>query len=92
MHRLSLIHETGGIISDTYLGKFKTILILSMVYCVGNIVLSVTALPGVTGGNLDAIPKVAPHWWGAALGLFLLAVGTGGIKVFIWVDFTDSHH
>jgi dipeptide/tripeptide permease len=62
----------GGIISDSYLGKFKTILILSLVYCVGSITVAATSFPEVTG--------VPPHWWGAMLGLALLAFGTGGIK------------
>lgn len=62
----------GGIISDSYLGKFKTILYLSIVYCFGSIVMAVTSFPGVTGDP--------PHWWGCILGLALLAFGTGGIK------------
>ncbi|PJF17277.1 hypothetical protein PSACC_02898 [Paramicrosporidium saccamoebae] len=62
----------GGILSDNWLGKFKTILYLSLVYCVGNAVMSVTALPGVTG--------IPPNWWGMALGLLLIGIGTGGIK------------
>lgn len=61
--------HSGGVLSDSYLGKFWTIFYLSLVYCVGNIVLAVTAIPGVTG--------TPPHWWGAALGLGLLALGTG---------------
>lgn len=63
----------GGIMSDTYFGKFNTILYLSMVYFVGMLLLSVTAIPGVTGDP--------PGAWGVALSLFLIAVGTGGIKV-----------
>jgi dipeptide/tripeptide permease len=39
----------GGILSDTYLGKYKTILYLSIVYCIGGALLSITAVPGVTG-------------------------------------------
>lgn len=62
----------GGILSDNFLGKFRTILYLSIVYCVGNAVMSLTALPGWTGTQ--------PHWWGAALGLVLIGLGTGGIK------------
>eukprot|EP00761_Pharyngomonas_kirbyi_P010130 gb/GECH01010148.1/.p1 GENE.gb/GECH01010148.1/~~gb/GECH01010148.1/.p1 ORF type:complete len:522 (+),score=103.64 gb/GECH01010148.1/:1-1566(+) len=62
----------GGWLSDSYLGKFWTIFSLSLVYCVGNIVISITSIPGVTG--------TPPHWWGAFLGLFLAAIGTGGIK------------
>jgi dipeptide/tripeptide permease len=62
----------GGIISDNFLGKFKTILYLSVVYCIGNAVMSLTALPGVTG--------TPPNWWGMAVGLTLIGIGTGGIK------------
>jgi solute carrier family 15 oligopeptide transporter 1 len=62
----------GGLLSDNFLGKFKTILYLSIVYCIGNGVMSVTALPGVTG--------TPPNWWGMAVGLLLIGVGTGGIK------------
>jgi len=62
----------GGYISDAILGKYRTILYISMIYCVGSIVLSLTAIPGVTG--------YPPHWWGMALGLTLIALGTGGIK------------
>ncbi|KAI9144610.1 POT family-domain-containing protein [Paraphysoderma sedebokerense] len=62
----------GGVLSDSYLGRFNTIVYLSLVYCLGNIILSVTAIPGVTG--------TPPSAWGVALGLGLLAVGTGGIK------------
>jgi hypothetical protein len=35
--------------------------------------MALTAIPGVTGDP--------PHWWGVAIGLGLLAFGTGGIKV-----------
>ena len=36
----------GGILSDSYLGKFHTVLYLSIVYVIGGACLSVTALPG----------------------------------------------
>ena len=62
----------GGWLSDSVIGKYRTILYLSMVYVLGSIVLSVTAIPGVTGDP--------PHWWGCLLGLTLIAFGTGGIK------------
>ncbi len=62
----------GGILSDSWLGKFWTILALSIVYCIGSIVLAVTSFPGVTG--------TPPKPWGCFLGLSLLALGTGGIK------------
>ncbi len=63
----------GGILSDNLLGKFRTILYLSIVYAVGSIIMSVSAVPGVMPGD-------PPHWGGAAVGLLLIALGTGGIK------------
>jgi dipeptide/tripeptide permease len=62
----------GGYISDAVLGKYRTILYVSLIYCSGSIVLSVTAIPKLLGDP--------PHWWGMALGLGLVALGTGGIK------------
>ena len=35
----------GGILSDSWLGKFKTILYLSLVYCIGSCVLAGTSFP-----------------------------------------------
>ncbi|KAL9657867.1 hypothetical protein ABK040_009455 [Willaertia magna] len=64
----------GGFLADAIFGKYWTILMLSVVYCIGQTVISVTAIPGVTGSVEH------PHWWGAALGLVLVAIGTGGIK------------
>ncbi|XP_045450956.1 peptide transporter family 1-like [Melitaea cinxia] len=60
----------GGIIADNYLGKFRTILYLMFVYAAGNILVAVTAIP-----YLD-IPKRLC----TILGLFLITLGTGGIK------------
>lgn len=54
----------GAIVSDRLLGKYKTILYLSMVYCLGNFVLALT---------VDTV-------WGLHLGLALIALGSGGIK------------
>ncbi|KAI3644262.1 hypothetical protein MP228_010426 [Amoeboaphelidium protococcarum] len=62
----------GGILGDSYWGKYRTIFNLSLVYCVGNLILAVTSIPYVTGNP--------PQAWGALIGLLLLAVGTGGIK------------
>jgi dipeptide/tripeptide permease len=63
----------GGFLSDSVFGKFWTIVSLSIVYSIGQIVVSLTSIPGATG-------TTPPHWWGAALGLILVAIGTGGIK------------
>lgn len=54
----------GAIIADRLLGKYATIVALSLVYCMGHAVLSITE------GTL----------WGLWIGLGLIAVGSGGIK------------
>lgn len=57
----------GGILADVALGKFRTILLFSLVYIAGALALALNAALG--GG--------AP---GALLALVAIAVGTGGIK------------
>ncbi|XP_032791790.2 solute carrier family 15 member 2 isoform X1 [Daphnia magna] len=59
----------GAILADTYLGKFKTILYLSCLYACGNVLLSVAS-----------IPNTLPQKEFSLLGLFIIALGTGGIK------------
>lgn len=54
----------GAIIADRLLGKYRTILSLSMVYCLGHLVLAI-------GENSIG---------GMTLGLALIAIGSGGIK------------
>lgn len=53
----------GAILSDALLGKYRTIMSLSLVYCAGSVVLAIDQ-----------------SRWGLALGLILIAVGSGGIK------------
>lgn len=62
----------GAIIADSWLGKFKTIIYLSIVYVIGHVVKSVGAIPTV--GDLNA------HIALSMIGLILIAIGTGGIK------------
>ncbi|XP_052814791.1 solute carrier family 15 member 1-like [Mya arenaria] len=57
----------GAVVADGYLGRYRTILIVSCVYFVGSLVLAVTAVP-------------PPEVIGPSIGLFLIACGTGGIK------------
>jgi POT family proton-dependent oligopeptide transporter len=57
----------GAIIADVFLGKYRTILLLSLVYCLGHAAL---ACMGVFGHS--------PQWLYA--GLFLICIGSGGIK------------
>uniref|UniRef100_A0A671XTU9 Solute carrier family 15 member 2 n=1 Tax=Sparus aurata TaxID=8175 RepID=A0A671XTU9_SPAAU len=62
----------GAIIADSWLGKYKTIIYLSIVYVIGHVVKSVGAIPTV--GNTDV------HIALSMVGLILIAFGTGGIK------------
>lgn len=56
----------GGYVSDTWLGKYLTILSFSLIYVLGSFVLA-----------MAAVPSSAP---GTIVGLVLIGVGTGGIK------------
>ncbi|KAH8420455.1 hypothetical protein KR009_010558, partial [Drosophila setifemur] len=60
----------GAIISDSWLGKFKTILYLSMVYICGSVLLTLGAIG----------PLNLPVETFTMLGLALIALGSGGIK------------
>jgi len=53
----------GALLADIYLGKYRTILLLSVVYCLGHLALA-----------LDDTRT------GLAVGLSLIALGSGGIK------------
>lgn len=57
----------GALLSDIFIGKYRTILTLSVVYCLGHAALAVMGFQGV------------PYNW-MVLGLILIAVGSGGIK------------
>lgn len=54
----------GAVISDRFWGRYNTILYVSLIYCLGNLTLAFTA------GSV----------WGLYAGLFLIALGSGGIK------------
>ncbi len=54
----------GGYLADRYLGKYRTILYLSLLYCLGHAALAV----------FEGSPT------GFYAGLFLIALGSGGIK------------
>lgn len=56
----------GAIIADSFLGKFWTILSISIVYAAGNVLLSFASIQGTAALTF--------------LGLGLIALGTGGIK------------
>ncbi|XP_013189413.1 peptide transporter family 1 isoform X3 [Amyelois transitella] len=60
----------GAMIADGWLGRFRTILYLSLVYAAGTILISLTAMPPVSLPPLEF----------TIFALLLIAFGTGGIK------------
>jgi len=64
----------GAIVADALLGKYRTILLLSWMYCAGHLALAMMDLPPK---GLQA--TMEPKSWLMA-GLFLIALGSGGIK------------
>ncbi|GFY66255.1 solute carrier family 15 member 2 [Trichonephila inaurata madagascariensis] len=60
----------SAILADTWLGKFRAIVYLSIVYSFGNIILAIGSIP-----NQLIIMRAI-----SLIGLFTLSVGTGGIK------------
>lgn len=60
----------GGILSDVWLGKFRTILYLSILYSFGSTVLSISSI-----STLNLSPKINMF-----IGLALIVIGSGGIK------------
>ncbi|XP_051760882.1 solute carrier family 15 member 2 [Ctenopharyngodon idella] len=62
----------GALIADSWLGKFRTIIYLSIVYVIGHVVKSVGAIPDVGDKTLHVVLSM--------VGLVLIAFGTGGIK------------
>lgn len=62
----------GAIVSDAFWGKYKTILLISLMYCLGHGMLALMDL-GPHLGLWDMKPFLAA-------GLILIAIGAGGIK------------
>ncbi|RVE57946.1 hypothetical protein OJAV_G00204410 [Oryzias javanicus] len=71
----------GAIVADSWLGKFKTIIYLSIVYAIGQVSLAVSAIHDITDSDRDGTPNnMTFHVVLSMVGLFLIALGTGGIK------------
>ncbi|XP_077997933.1 solute carrier family 15 member 2-like [Glandiceps talaboti] len=62
----------GAMISDGFWGKYKTIFLIAWVYLAGCVVMSLSSIPQLTNDQ--------PRMGGPIVGLFLIAMGTGGIK------------
>lgn len=60
----------GAWIADRFLGRYRTILYISLIYCLGNFILA-------TADFADSIDTRRIILF---IGLFTIAVGTGGIK------------
>ncbi|XP_041987142.1 peptide transporter family 1 isoform X2 [Aricia agestis] len=60
----------GAMIADGWLGRFRTILYLSLVYATGSVLISLSAMPPVNLPQLEF----------TIIALLLIAFGTGGIK------------
>ncbi|KAF9417087.1 hypothetical protein BGZ94_010035 [Podila epigama] len=64
----------GAAISDSFLGKWWTIIVFSSVYLIGMIMVTVFAVPGLLG-PLGTVSKFLTF-----LPMLIIAIGTGGIK------------
>jgi dipeptide/tripeptide permease len=73
----------GAIIADRLLGKYRTILYLSLVYCAGHAVLAVA-------GRFGAMSQFEAAELSMYLGLGLIAVGSGGIKPCVSANVGDQ--
>ncbi|XP_059084660.1 peptide transporter family 1-like isoform X2 [Tigriopus californicus] len=62
----------GAFLADSFLGKFRTIFYISILYAVGQLILSLGAVPN-EAWNLPQLPL-------SYVGLILIGFGTGGIK------------
>lgn len=71
----------GAALADRLLGKYRTIIALSLVYCAGHAVMSLSDFyPGLVGGQET----------GLYLGLALIALGSGGIKPCVSANVGDQ--
>ena len=60
----------GALLSDGYIGQYKTIVYVSLIYGFGDLILCLTSIK----------PLGAPNLAGTLIGLVIIAFGTGGIS------------
>lgn len=68
----------GAIVADRFLGKYRTILYLSVVYCFGHVALALFEGPELQEQLFGTV--LLDPLTGMFVGLGLIAVGSGGIK------------
>jgi POT family proton-dependent oligopeptide transporter len=73
----------GAVISDRLLGKYRTILWVSLIYCAGHAVLALA-------GRFGALSQFDAAEMSMYLGLGLIAVGSGGIKPCVSANVGDQ--
>jgi len=73
----------GAIIADRLLGKYRTIIWVSLIYCAGHAVLAVA-------GRLGVMERFDAAEMSMYLGLGLIAVGSGGIKPCVSANVGDQ--
>ncbi|KAK9763732.1 hypothetical protein K7432_009343 [Basidiobolus ranarum] len=73
----------GAVIADQYLGKYKTILIFSIVYMVGWLIVTVTSIPSI----IDSA-----GYPGYIVSLIVIGLGTGGIKPLVSPMAADQYN
>ncbi|XP_074032360.1 peptide transporter family 1 isoform X3 [Leptinotarsa decemlineata] len=65
-----IVPMVGAVCADIYFGRYRTIRNFAIIYLIGNILMCIAAVP-----TIDISPLAF-----SALGLILIAIGTGGIK------------
>ncbi|KAI3453518.1 hypothetical protein Pfo_010181 [Paulownia fortunei] len=76
----------GGFVADTYLGRYLTIGIFATVQAMGVSILTISTIipslrpPKCTAGSQSCIPASGKQLMALYMGLYLTALGTGGLK------------
>ncbi|ORX99996.1 PTR2-domain-containing protein [Basidiobolus meristosporus CBS 931.73] len=73
----------GAVISDQYLGKYKSILIFSTIYLLGWAILTITSIPSI---------MYTAGYPGYIVSLFVIGLGTGGIKPLVSPMAADQYN
>lgn len=67
----------GAILADGYIGLYRTILYVSCLYCVGEVILTLTSMA----------PLGAPNIVGPIIALIIIGFGTGGLYPFSFYSY-----